>query len=134
MIKLRPHHLLCLSLFEGKGYDNAFAANMADVLKQLAAEGCFTLTEGHDAICSACPNLTAQADCALGEIAVQKMDRAVAEILKLKENGQYDYRQVARLLRETVTEEFFQACCGGCRWHHAQACSYQKLTEKLLAK
>ena len=130
MLKLRPHHLLCLSLFEGKGYDHAFAANMADVLRRLAAEGSFTLVGGCDAICSACPNLTAQADCGLGEDDVHRMDCAVAEFLRLEISGQYDYRQVTQLLKETVTEEFFKACCGGSRWHIAQVCSYQKLMEK----
>ncbi len=134
MLKLRPHHLLCLSLFEGKGYDDAFAANMADVLRRLAAEGSFVLTGGCDGICSACPNLTEQADCGLGEDDVRSMDRAVTEFLKLEINGRYDYWQVAQLLRETVTEVFFQACCGGCRWHIAQVCSYQKLMEKRLSK
>ena len=28
MIKLRPHHLLCIEFFEGKGYDTKHIENM----------------------------------------------------------------------------------------------------------
>ncbi len=131
MLKLRPHHLLCLSLFEGKGYDHSFAQNMADVLKRLANEGSFTLAEGRDDICTACPNLAGDSLCALGEADVRRMDRAVAEFLKLELNNQYESKLVNQMMKDRMTEELFLSCCGSCRWYREKICSYQKLVERL---
>jgi hypothetical protein len=63
---VRYHHLLCLPRFVGKGYGDAFCANMASVKAQLEAAGILedgwidpslvTLVEGVDDVCTACPH------------------------------------------------------------------------------
>ena len=57
-IKLRGHHLLCLSGFQGYGYDEDFTQNMSDInLKRKLSDTTVSLTDSPDDICAACPNL-----------------------------------------------------------------------------
>jgi hypothetical protein len=54
---IRAHHLLCRLGFRGLGYSDAFAANMAAVLRTLdgAPEARVAVTDAPDAICAAFP-------------------------------------------------------------------------------
>ena len=36
MINLRPHHLLCILFFEGKGYNKEFTLNMQNIINNLS--------------------------------------------------------------------------------------------------
>ena len=38
-VRLRPHHLLCLLSYIGRGYSPAFSANMTRVARRLGAGG-----------------------------------------------------------------------------------------------
>jgi len=52
MIRLRPHHLLCLLTYVGKGYSAAFIANLDRVADRLAGGEGLELVEGPDDICA----------------------------------------------------------------------------------
>ena len=56
-MKLRPHHLLCVRFYCGHGYSEAFNQRMRDVIAALEAGTPFSLTQGPDDLCDACPNL-----------------------------------------------------------------------------
>lgn len=51
-IRLRPHHLLCLLTYVGKGYSAAFTANLDRVAARLAAGEMLELVRGPDDICA----------------------------------------------------------------------------------
>lgn len=51
-IRLRPHHLLCMLSFVGKGYTPAFTANMASIISRLGAGETILTVEGPDDICA----------------------------------------------------------------------------------
>ena len=54
---IRPHHLLCLQFFEGKGYSNGFVENMTKIHNEMLSKNPYVeLTEGADDICENCPN------------------------------------------------------------------------------
>ena len=60
IVRYRPHHFLCSLGFEGKGYSEAFTANMAAIVmgRLRAAGGDATLIEvtpATDDICAPCP-------------------------------------------------------------------------------
>ena len=115
-MKLRPHHLLCLPNFVGKGYDDGFSANMAAQKRRLEAEDVFTSAEGCDEICAACPNR--QGDRCLAEDKAERYDAAVRRALGLAEGQRCSYAE----LRRRVEEEIFSAgrlggICGDCEWH-----------------
>ena len=57
MIRLRPHHGMCLAYFEGKGYSDDFTENMQHMLELLEKGAEVEMTVSGDEICKACPNL-----------------------------------------------------------------------------
>ena len=115
-MKLRAHHLLCLPNFIGEGYDDAFTANMAAQKRRLAEEGRFTLTEGADDICAACPNRCG-ADCVTQE-KVSRYDAAVCRLLGLAPGGTCDAAALEARVREEIFERHrLRAVCGDCEWY-----------------
>ena len=57
MIKLRPHHILCIAHYEGSGYSEGFNRKMREIVKRLEAGEAFRFVFGADDLCAACPNL-----------------------------------------------------------------------------
>ena len=55
VVQLRPHHLLCIQLFEGKGYSPEFTDNMYSVIDRLDSNPNIMLTKTCDTLCSKCP-------------------------------------------------------------------------------
>ena len=51
-VRLRPHHLLCLLSYSGRGYSPAFSANMTRVAGRLGAGERVEIVEGPDDICA----------------------------------------------------------------------------------
>ena len=76
MTRLRGHHLFCVTLFQGSGYDQAFTAQMERTLAALEAGEDFTLCAGPDSLCAACPNLRPGERCAHGTSDVARRDAA----------------------------------------------------------
>ena len=86
MIKLRPHHILCIAHYEGNSYSEAFNLKMQEIIKRLETGEGFTLVFEADDLCSSCPNLT-NGICKT-ENKVQRYDTMTAELLHIGE-GQY---------------------------------------------
>ena len=57
MIRLRPHHGMCLAYFEGKGYSDDFTVNMQNMLDLFEKGTDVELVAAGDEICKVCPNL-----------------------------------------------------------------------------
>jgi hypothetical protein len=133
MLRIRPHHLLCICLYTGKGYDEAFVDHMDHLVGWFGndPDAAFRLVMDSDDVCSACPNLTAQRMCALGECDIRRKDRIVLETLGLCGNNIYPYADTIAWIKLKVTREVFDACCGDCRWHRAEICSYETLLDRL---
>jgi hypothetical protein len=51
-VRLRPHHLLCMLTFIGKGYTAAFTENYRLIAKRLSAGEDILIVEGPDDICA----------------------------------------------------------------------------------
>lgn len=129
MNRVRGHHLLCMPLFSGKGYSQAFTRRMAGLIHRWERGEAFQLCLGQDDVCSACPNARENGGCALGTADVARRDRAALEVLGLSPGMELTWEQLMEKLEE-VTPEGFQAVCGGCRWHRAGLCSYRLLQER----
>ena len=82
-IRLRPHHILCLHGFKGKGYSNAFIDNMYGVLKDLKANPRLkiSLRIGLDLICSSCTEENLKI-CKKTSSKVERMDRIILRRLR----------------------------------------------------
>jgi hypothetical protein len=115
-MKLRPHHLLCLLNFVGEGYDDAFCANMAEQKRRFAEAGRFTLFDGGDDVCAACPNERGWF-CAFQD-KVRRYDLAVCRALSLVPNCRYDAAAVEKRVREEIFEAHrLGEICGDCEWY-----------------
>lgn len=124
-VRLRGHHLLCLLLYQGKGYSRAFVDNMDEIYAMLQnGRTKIQLVQGDDDICACCPNLTAEG-CSLGDADVANRDSCVEEAFHLTKQDVYEAKELFQRVRGAVTEEIFDAACGSCRWHQGGICSYE---------
>lgn len=126
-IKLRGHHLLCLSGFQGYGYSEDFVLNMAMINEKRKSEDCIiTLTNEADDICSSCPNLKDNLceNEKQNEIIV-KMDN---EILS-QFNSEKEYNSL-ELFKEVSmkfnTLKSVENICNNCKWEN-ECLFYKKL-------
>lgn len=113
-VLLRPHHLLCLQTFRGKGYSPDFVRKMTEIHALVHAEppAAIRLISGSDLLCGSCPN------CEGGKCTSEKPDRFDARVLE------YTGLSAGSLLAEgiftpgipAVTEAILDACCPGCQW------------------
>ena len=116
-MKLRPHHLLCIQKYTGKGYDAPFAANMEKIIRRLKADPgqLIRLVEGRDDVCATCPHMV-DGRCA-SQAKVTHMDQGVLGACGFSPGERSSWRALARTAREKIfqTEEF-ERICGDCQW------------------
>lgn len=127
--QLRVHHILCTKLFQGHGYSDGFARGMEQQVSLLRRQP-FTEIEpvAHpDAICSACPHLTAENTCDSNNNEVEKKDESLRKMLHLEEDTTYTYEDLLGQVHRYFTEEDFQIICGDCSWNKEGLCSYEQL-------
>lgn len=123
MTRLRGHHLFCVTLFQGSGYDQAFTAQMERTLAALEAGEDFTLCAGPDSLCAACPNLRPGERCAHGTSDVARRDAAALAAVGFQPGQSLSPSQAGERLRQ-VTESQWGSVCAGCRWRKAGLCSW----------
>lgn len=128
MIRLRPHHALCLQTYVGKGYSDSFAENMTRISQALAQRPTqmvhFTL--GADEICQACPNLqngvcSKEESCGtLDQLAWTAMELGCGEVLT--------WAEATRLVEQNLLKTGrYHALCDGCTWE--EICTAQRKHE-----
>ncbi|NTS32383.1 DUF1284 domain-containing protein [Phyllobacterium sp. BT25] len=119
-VRLRPHHLLCMLTYVGKGYSEAFTANYDEVIKRLVAGDAIELSEGADDVCAP---LLGDADPHCLWASVRERDpKAAAAVSRLLgrqvKNG--DTIELDAALLSTFRREFKKGttrdACGGCEW------------------
>lgn len=112
---LRPHHALCISFFEGKGYSPEFVHNMARVIHILEAGSYIRLSGGVDCICSHCPNN--KADECEQKIKVERYDKAVMSACKLETGEVLTWQELKELaFDKIISAGNLSSVCGDCQW------------------
>lgn len=135
ILKLRAHHLLCTALYEGKGYSKEFTDNMTEVVNRLKRGTNVELQVTPDIICSACPNALTNGKCALDkseEDDISCMDSIILGGLKLKTENIYDSKELRNYVKENITDELFNKCCGECRWKKEGLCSVEGIKNSVI--
>lgn len=117
-VPLRPHHGLCACFFQGKGYSEAFAANMARVLcllrKNPAQE--IRLSCGADLLCAACPHCVSGV-CETAE-KTERYDRACLKACGLQDGGILPWEKYSQLiLKNILLPGRRETVCGDCGWN-----------------
>ena len=119
IIRLRPHHALCLRHYVGKGYDDAFVENMSAIQsRQMSGESEMVQIIFHrDSVCRACPK-EHDAACEREEW-VQKIDRAIAAACSLRSGLWISWQELCEILDQHVLQtEMWEKLCDGCEWHN----------------
>jgi hypothetical protein len=120
-IRLRPHHLLCMLTFAGKGYTPAFVANFEQVASRIAAGNeAIQIVDGPDDICSA---LLTEATCHCHNPSVILRDRhaaaAIGDLLQLPIRPGANlplHQNLLPVLREAFVTGTIRHACVGCQW------------------
>jgi hypothetical protein len=120
-IRLRPHHLLCMLTFAGKGYTPDFVANFEQVASRIAAgDEVIQIVEGPDDICSA---LLIETTCHCHNPSVSLRDRhaaaAISNLLSqpIQAGAHLLPRQnLLSILRAAFVPGTIRQACVGCQW------------------
>ena len=124
-LRYRPHHFLCSLGFEGKGYSDAFTANMAAIVigRLRAADGDETLIEvtpATDDICAPCPKRCGT-ECATQD-RIATLDAAHAAALNLAPGDRLTWGQAQDRIRAAVPSGSLKTLCQGCEWEPCGMC------------
>ena len=124
-VKLRPHHLLCISFFEGKGYSDEFVDQMSSTIQELEKNPLVQLVEGADQLCESCPNNSNHHNNCMEKAG--RYDEAVRSLCDLSSECILNWF----LLQEKVSENILQTgklfeVCGDCEWY--SICSSKDLS------
>jgi len=118
-IRFRPHHFLCALGYQGKGYSDAFTANMTaivvDRLRAPGGEAVLIETTGQtDDICTPCPKRRGRL--CTNQQAIATLDRAHAAALRLKPRERLTWGQAQQRILENVPPGSLWTLCAGCQW------------------
>ncbi|WP_421913978.1 DUF1284 domain-containing protein [Mesorhizobium sp.] len=119
-IRLRPHHLLCLLTYVGKGYGPAFTANYDGIAERLCLGEDILVVSGPDDICA--PLLSEPEPHCWAESVVERdrlAARDVADLLARPIGSgirlDLDASTLARM-REAFSAGLTRNACLGCEW------------------
>ncbi|MCL2854790.1 MAG: DUF1284 domain-containing protein [Defluviitaleaceae bacterium] len=126
-MRLRPHHLLCIQGYEGKGYSEEFVKNMDDVVQLLSKDrdAMVDIVFSTDDICCKCPLMLGCDLCQTND-KVKAMDSKVIEYFGLKEKS-YMYHKLIDGIKEKMTAEMMDDICGDCSWYASSNCKKNML-------
>ena len=131
---LRFHHLLCLPLFEGKGYSDGFSANMASIKERAENSGEeINFICDFDSICENCPNKS-EKGCLLNEDSAENIedkDRYIMKLFGVESGFAASYKNALSLALERIDEEEFEKICGNCRWCKTGIFGFEKWRENV---
>jgi len=115
--RIRPHHLLCVSFFRGKGYSAEFVENMERVAESLNGENpVITLKSSTDVICRFCPH-NSEGLCD-SEEKVARFDAAVLRLTGLNEGVRLNWSDAAKLVRSDIIDAGrLNEVCRDCGWY-----------------
>lgn len=113
---IRPHHMLCLQFFEGKGYSDGFVENMAKVKRTLEGTNpVVTIRKGTDDICAGCPK-NKEGRC-IHEDSVLEHDNRVYQQVIDKVGNRSDWKTITEAVKkEIIASGKMKQVCGKCRW------------------
>jgi hypothetical protein len=120
-IPIRAHTLLCLQGFRGRGYSDAFVAEMRAVHTALAADPDtpVRVLTSPDRLCAACPNLRT-GGCHLGdgphEAHMRAQDEDVLRRLWLTPGDVVPWGRVLERIARSVKGEDLPGICTTCPW------------------
>ena len=113
--KLRPHHILCMRFFEGKGYSPEFTENMRNIIHTLENTDPYVIiTVNTDMICAKCPN-NINNICVSDK--VKRYDKKIMNICGYHDNCKIRYNDLKKSA-ENIISCGIENICGDCQWFY----------------
>lgn len=119
MVKLRPHHLLCIQNYVGKGYNDEFISNMNTIIEKIKEENKVEIIFSLDNICWKCPNKNND-ECVTNDKVIE-IDKKIVQCFGIEEKD-YIYLELVEEIKEKLTEEKKKYICGSCEWYMKKVC------------
>ena len=119
-VSIRPHHLLCMLTYLGKGYTPEFVAGYDGIIARINAGEDILLVDGPDDICQ--PMLSeAECHCHKDSVATRDVQAAaeISRVLGLTLTAGVSFRLKARhtdQLRAAFAAATIRTACSGCEW------------------
>ena len=138
MLKIRPHHILCMRAYRGMGYSKDFTNKMETIIKEIGAYNeylCISSKDklnkveivfSTDSICESCPSKLGENLC-ISQDKVNLLDLKVFKYFGIK-NGIYNYSELEKLVYNNITEEIFDDICKDCEWYNTSNCKRYIIT------
>lgn len=115
-LRIRPHHLLCIGYFEGRGYSDSFSRSMAQIKELTMQNPKITVSCSADEVCRACPNRV-ESGCRTQE-KVMRYDREVLKLLEIEEGMHSDWNSLRKMTEEKILNcRKREEICGDCEWN-----------------
>lgn len=118
IIRLRPHHALCLRHFVGKGYSEEFVRNMTELYNRLNSgqRQMVQIILHRDSVCIACPH-DVDFSCETEE-KVRALDAAVADACGLRSGQWLSWQELCGLIDTRVMPgSVMPEVCRICEWY-----------------
>ena len=124
LIELSAHHALCVHGFRGMGYSEGFVASLSGIVARLRDEPGIRVRVrvGSDAVCRACPSLSAGGCMRYGQ-SVVRQDARVAEALGVESGEEMAWDDLRAKVRDRVAPADLAHLCGGCPWLEYGVCA-----------
>lgn len=119
---IRPHHMLCLQFFEGKGYNDRFTENMSQVKTYLDNENPpVQIVQGADDICKGCPHR--RGDICKDEQVIREHDKRVYEQVCRLGTRAYWNDIKEEIENQIINPKKVKQVCVKCKW--SDICFYK---------
>ncbi len=124
-LTFRPHHFLCALGYRGKGYSDAFTANMTQIVTYglFANGGDHTLIRvrtAADSLCAPCPKRRGEG--CTNQAEIDALDGRHAAALNLKQGDVLTWGQAKMRIRAKVQPDDLDSLCAGCKWLELGLC------------
>jgi hypothetical protein len=119
VIRLRPHHLMCILTYVGRGYTPSFVRNLDRVIERIRSGAEILLVDEPDDICAAFDSDERHCE----RPSVTERDRAAVQALAGSFGERLDAGAPFSLSATTLGEmrgEYLRTreqTCGGCEWY-----------------
>lgn len=129
--RIRAHHGMCFSFFEGKGYSGEFTKNMQMIKEQLDKDPEVFLLDEVDDVCVGCPNNQKGECTSAGK--VQDYDRQVLEYCQLVSGIRIRWKDFEKKVWENILDKGRrEKICGNCEWNEICKNFSLQPTERIL--
>ena len=120
-LRIRPHHLLCILTYAGRGYSLSFVKNFNAIIERILSSEAIQIVAGPDDICA--PMLDSDdAHCRKPSVierdlrATQALSRLLNTALEPDTSIHLSAGQIRRMRHSFASGEN-RGACSGCEWH-----------------